>query len=38
MMFYNDVDKSQHPIGFYEAIKEKYGALDDEDTYKKWAR
>jgi V8-like Glu-specific endopeptidase len=37
MMFYNDVDKSQHPIGFYEALKEKYGALDNEDTYKKWA-
>jgi hypothetical protein len=37
MMFYNDVDKSQHPVGFYEALKEKYGPLDDEDTYKKWA-
>jgi V8-like Glu-specific endopeptidase len=37
MMFYNDVDKSQHPIGFYEALKEKYGALDNGDTYKKWA-
>jgi hypothetical protein len=37
MMFYNDVDKSQHPAGFYESIKEKYGPLDDEDTYKKWA-
>lgn len=37
MMFYNDVDKSQHPVGFYEAIKEKYGPLNEEDTYKKWA-
>lgn len=37
MMFYNDVDKSQHPVGFYEALKEKYGAPDNEDTYKKWA-
>jgi hypothetical protein len=37
MMFYNDVDKSQHPVGFYEALKEKYGPLDNEDTYKKWA-
>lgn len=37
MMFYNDVDKSQHPAGFYEAVKAKYGPLDDEDTYKKWA-
>jgi hypothetical protein len=37
MMFYNDVDKSQHPVGFYEAIKEKYGPLNEEDSYKKWA-
>ncbi|MEO8720195.1 MAG: S46 family peptidase [Ginsengibacter sp.] len=37
MMYYNDVDKSQHPIGFYDALKEKFGSLDDELTYKKWA-
>jgi hypothetical protein len=37
MMFYNDVDKSQQPIGFYDAIKEKFGSLDEEETYKKWA-
>lgn len=37
MMFYNDVDKSQHPIGFYEGIKATYGSLSDEATYKKWA-
>jgi hypothetical protein len=37
MMFYNDVDKSQHPVGFYGAIKEKYGPLNEENTYKKWA-
>ena len=23
MMFYNDIDKNQHPIGFYEGIKGK---------------
>lgn len=38
MMFYNDVDKSQHPIGLYEKIKAGYGDLKDEATYKKWAR
>ena len=38
MMFYNDVDKNQHPIGFYEGIKNKYGSLSDESTYKVWAR
>lgn len=37
MMFYNDVDKNQHPIGFYESIKAKYGSLNDEATFKKWA-
>ncbi|HMJ47360.1 MAG TPA: S46 family peptidase [Ferruginibacter sp.] len=36
MMFYNDIDKSQHPIGFYEKLK-SYGDLKDEATYKKWA-
>jgi hypothetical protein len=37
-MFYNDVDKSQHPIGFYEGIKNTYGDLKEETTYKKWAK
>jgi hypothetical protein len=38
MMFYNDIDKSQHPIGFYEGMKATYGDLKDEATFKKWAR
>jgi Peptidase S46 len=38
MMYYNDVDKSQHPIGFYEGIKAAYGDLKDESTFKKWAK
>ncbi len=37
MRFYQDVDKSQHPIGLYEKIKAGYGDLNDEATYKKWA-
>ncbi|HMT95873.1 MAG TPA: S46 family peptidase [Ferruginibacter sp.] len=37
-MFYNEVDKSQHPAGFYEGLKNSYGALDDDATYKKWAK
>ena len=37
MRFYADIDKSQHPIGFYEKIKAGYGSLDDESTYRKWA-
>ena len=37
MMFYNDVDKSQHPVDFFQGIKDKFGSLNSEDTYKKWA-
>jgi hypothetical protein len=37
MMFYNDIDKSQHPIGFYESIKGSYGDLKDPATYTKYA-
>jgi hypothetical protein len=37
MMYYNDIDKSQHPIGFYDGIKSNYGDLNDEATYKKYA-
>lgn len=36
-MFYDDIPKDQHPIGFYGAIKNSYGTLDDENTYKKLA-
>ncbi len=37
MAFYNDIDKSQHPVGFYEKLKGTYGDLKDDATYKKWA-
>ena len=37
MMFYTDIDKSQHPISFYESVKGSYGDLRDENTYKKYA-
>ena len=36
MMFYTGIDKSQHPISFYESIKGSYGDLRDESTYKKF--
>lgn len=38
MMFYTDIDKNQHPIGFYEKLKASYGDPKDEATYKKWAK
>lgn len=37
MMYYQDIDKSQHPQGFYEKLKDGYGSLTEEATYKKWA-
>jgi hypothetical protein len=35
--FYNDIDKSQHPIGFYEGIKGTFGDLKDSSTFSKYA-
>lgn len=35
--FYKDIDKSQHPIGFYEKLKAAYGDPKQEATYTKWA-
>ena len=37
MMFYKDVPKDQHPVSFYGTLKDRYGPLDDEATYKKYA-
>ena len=36
--FYNNVDKSQHPTDYFENIKNTYGDLNDEATYKKLAK
>ncbi len=36
-MFYEDVDKEQHPVGFYGTLKNSYGALDEDATYTKYA-
>jgi len=37
MMFYNDVPKDQHPVSFYGTLKDQYGPLDNEASYKKYA-
>ena len=34
--FYTDIDKKQHPVGFYEGLKGTFGDLNDEATYKKF--
>ena len=36
-MFFNDINKNQHPIGFYEGMKAAYGDLKDATTFTKWA-
>lgn len=36
-MYYEDVPKDQHPTGLYGMIKNQYGALNDDATYKKLA-
>ena len=36
-MYYEDIAKDQQPQGFYSTLKNKYGPLEDEATYKKYA-
>ncbi len=38
MMYYNDIDKNQHPVGFFESMKGTFGSLKDEATFKAWAK
>lgn len=33
-MFYDDVDKSQHPEGFFQEIQNNFGSLNSEATFK----
>lgn len=35
--FYTDIPPAQHPIGFYDAVKAKFGSLDDDNTYRLWS-
>ena len=36
-MYYEDVDKDQQPVGFYNTLKSQFGALNDDATYQKYA-
>jgi hypothetical protein len=36
-MFYQQIEKSQQPTQFFEDLASKYGSLDAEQTYKKYA-
>ena len=37
MLYYQDIPKDQQPVGFYGSLKDRYGPLDNEATYKKYA-
>ena len=37
MMYYQNVPKDQHPTGFFPALRNSYGSLDEESTYRKYA-
>ena len=36
-MYYKDVPRDQHPIGFFENVKGSFGDLNDEATFRKFA-
>jgi len=36
-MYYQEVPKDQHPTGFYNNLRNQYGDLKEEATYKKFA-
>ena len=36
-MYYQEVPQDQHPTGFYVNVRNQYGDLKDENTYKKFA-
>jgi hypothetical protein len=36
-MFYNNIDKPQHPIGFYEGLRNTYGDLKENASYDKFS-
>jgi hypothetical protein len=36
-MFYDNIEKNQHPIGFYEGLRNTYGDLKDPASYEKFS-
>jgi len=35
--YYNDIDKDQQPVAFFNQLKNKWGGLKEEETYQKMA-
>ena len=38
MMYYNNVDPSQHPVGYFDVIKSVYGDLNDEGAFRRMSK
>lgn len=36
-MYYQEIDKQQHPATFFPTLKNQYGNLEDDDTYRRYA-
>lgn len=36
-MFYQNIDKNQHPVGFYENLRNKFGDLKEDASYGKYS-
>ena len=36
-MYHDDIPEDQYPIGFYNTLRNNYGDLKDDNTYKKYA-
>jgi len=36
-MYFQEIDKQQHPATFFPTLKNQYGNLEDDDTYRRYA-
>ena len=36
-MYYQEIDKQQHPATFFPTLKNQYGSLEDDETYRRYA-
>jgi hypothetical protein len=36
-MYYQEIDKQQHPATFFPTLKNQYGNLEDDDTFRRYA-
>lgn len=36
-MYFQEIDKQQHPATFFPTLKNQYGSLEDDETYRRYA-